>query len=182
MNNILFLLLALVPLLLVSALSNNLIHAATPTTQNMTKYTDPEGRFTISYPVNWTAQPAGNRFESPLVTFDSGVGPNSNIVIITGVGTDPEAFARQVVNTANQYTLFQNVECAKYKIDEQRACSFIFTKQADSDLGTPDAVIMQVLSYINGNMYTINFAASQNTFDSLLPTFEAMISSFKAGS
>lgn len=165
-----------IPLLLLLTLSNNITNAAT--TQNMTKYTDSQGRFSISYPTKWTATPATNRFESQLVTFDSGVGPNSNIVIITGVGTDPEAFARQVVNAAIQYTLFQNVECTKYKIDGQKACSFILTKQANPDLGTPGGVIMQVLSYSNGNMYTINFVASEDTFDSLLPTFEAMIHSF----
>jgi hypothetical protein len=170
-----------------SASSNNTTVTPTPTPAvtkpTMTTYKDPQGRFTVSYPTNWTATPASNRFESPLVKFNSGVGPNAIIDIVTVQVPDPEVFATQIANTGLfQYTLFQNVECTKYKIDGQRACSLIFTKQADADLGTPGVAIMSVISYVRGNMYTIGFAAPQDRFDPELPTFEAMISSFKAGS
>jgi hypothetical protein len=182
MNKLLFLLLVSVPLLLVLALSNNMTHtnAATPIAANMTTYKDPQGRFTVSYPTNWTSTPASNRFESPLVKFESGVGPNVQVAI--EIGTDPEALSRELANAGLfGYTLFQDVECTKYKVDGQKACSLIFTKEADPDLGTQGVVVMSVLSYVNGHLYLIGYGATQNTFDSALPTYEAMLTSFNAG-
>jgi hypothetical protein len=37
--------------------------------QRFSTYADPEGRFTIDYPSNWTVNPATNRFQSIVVTF-----------------------------------------------------------------------------------------------------------------
>src|SRR5207247_8638204 len=41
---------------------------------NMTKYYDPQGRFSVSYPTNWTVTPATDRFQSTLVDFSNGLG------------------------------------------------------------------------------------------------------------
>jgi hypothetical protein len=180
-NGILILALVVVTAIMVSVLPTAGQHSVFAQATNMTKWSDPHGNFSVSYPTNWTVTPASNRFESPLVKSNSGVGPAANVDIIKGSVTDPEAIARQIANYVGiQYTLFQNVECAKYKIDGQKACSLVLTKQADPNLGTSGDVVMQVFSYVNGRMYVMTFGAPPDTFDSVLPTFEAMIASFKA--
>jgi hypothetical protein len=73
--------------------------------------------------------------------------------------------------------MFQNVECAKYKIDGQKVCSYISTQQADPNLGTAGRVVMQMLSHINGKIYGFTFAAPESAFDSMLPIFDTMIHS-----
>jgi hypothetical protein len=150
-------------------------------TSNMTKYTDSQGRFSVSYPVNWTATPSTNRFQSTLVKFDNGAGSSMSVDLVRGA-TDPEEGARTTVNLASfQYTLtvFQPVECTKYKIDGQKACSFILTKSADANMGTPGRVVMGVDSYVNGKAFALTFASNEDTFDSVLPVIERMINSFK---
>jgi hypothetical protein len=40
---------------------------------NYTNYKDPQGRFSIDYPSTWHANPATNRFQSNLVSFNYGL-------------------------------------------------------------------------------------------------------------
>jgi hypothetical protein len=155
----------------------------TTTTTNMTKYTDPQGRFSVSYPTSWTVTPAQNRFEGPIVKFeDTTAGLNLNVDIVNGLGADPDAASRAMVSSGGPlgYTLFQDVECVKYKVDGQKACSLIYTKEAQPTLGTQGVVATQLLSYVDGSMYVIDFGAPPSIFDSVLPTFDAMVHSFKA--
>ena len=45
------------------------VHSATART-TMTTYNDPQGRFSVSYPSNWIATPASNRFKSTLLNIE----------------------------------------------------------------------------------------------------------------
>lgn len=154
---------------------------------NMTRYTDPQGRFSIVYPFDWTVSPATNRFSPLVVQFVAVTGTNVGVVIVKdnlSTVTDPSTFASAMIAGVHSYgfLVFQNVECTKYKIDGQRACYYITTKAGDPFIGRPDVVIQLVSSYLNGKMFAITFAANRDTFDSTLPTFEKMLASFRSPS
>jgi hypothetical protein len=149
-------------------------------TTSMTKFTDYLGRFSISYPSNWTSEPATNRFQTNAASFSNGNGSGFLVQVINSP-LSPEIFARGMsASFGYQYSTFQDVECSKYKVDGNRACSFISTKSGNPDLGTRDITVLLVVTSINNKIYTINFASGQDTFDSILPTFETMLNSFKA--
>jgi hypothetical protein len=147
----------------------------------MTHYTDPEGRFSISYPTNWTATPATNRFQTNAATFSNGIG-SAVLVQVINLASSPELAARSMTIGMYGYITFQDVECSKYKVDGNIACSFIVTKSGDVNLGTRAITVIIVVTSINNKVYTIGLGSGQDTFDSMLPTFETMVNSFRAGS
>jgi hypothetical protein len=145
-------------------------------------YTDSQGRFSISYPSTWKVKPATNRFEPVLVSFVtpilSGLSADLNIAASTTHRIDPEVYT--ITNAAVYhpgYSIFQEPECVKYKIDGQKACSYIVTT-----IGSPGArlVILHVNSFVNGHMYSFTFSGHGNTFDKDLPLMEQMLASFKS--
>jgi hypothetical protein len=177
MINILILI-AIVTLLMLAPSLSYAIGVATTQTSNMTKYSDPQGRFSVSYPTTWTATPQADRFQTTLVGFADGAGSGMSLISLSGIVHDPQVMANLAVNNLPfGYSMFQNVECIKYKIDGQKVCSYIGAQQADPNLGTPGRVVMQMITNIGGKMYGMTFAAPESTFDSMLPTFETMIHS-----
>lgn len=172
---------------IVIAQTNQTNSTATNTSTNMTQYTDPQGRLSISYPSDWTVQPITSRFGtlSTVVQFVSSSGlyhGNLNIAIDTNASnTDPATSAKSSIATMPyRYSVFQNVGCIPNTIDGQNACGYIVTGNANSTAGTPAFAIMQLGSYVKGNMYVFTMTSSQDTFNSTLPTFQAMLNSFKA--
>lgn len=169
-------------------LSTQLLHPLTgnETTKaqeqtQFSNYTDPHGRFSVNYPSTWTVEPATNRFEPVHVSFKS---PPSvslaglDIAASTTHRIDPEVYT--ISNAAVYhpgYSIFQGTECVKYKIDGQKACSYIVTT-----VGSPGGrlVIMHVNSFVNGHMYSFTFSGHGDTFDKDLPLVEQMLASFKA--
>jgi len=150
----------------------------TPQTTNMTTYKDPQNRFSVSYPTNWTVTPATNRFETNLLDIKDTPGPtggNSISLILSRSGTDPELTANASASIYTS-TLFQPVECTKYKVDGQKACSFITANSAIFP-GTSGRVVMEVDSYVGGNMYALIFGSDSDKFDSVLPIYNTMIQS-----
>jgi len=153
--------------------------------KNMTKYADPQGRFSISYPTDWTPVPATNRFQSVLVTFSNLPYSLFNIAVVhANITTDPSVIASEYTTNPLTipfgYSLFQNVECIKYHIDAQKACSVILT--GTNPTSQVPIVLEQVISYVHGNMFVFNLSGTQDSFDSFLPTFQSMLASFKAPS
>ena len=91
---------------------------------------------------------------------------------------DPQTFATLATNNLSYgYSLFQPVECAKYKVDGQKVCSYIEVKQADTSIDQDGSVVMQLITNINGKAYDITFASLESRFDSMLPIFDAMVHS-----
>jgi hypothetical protein len=82
------------PLLLMLSLS----HTTTAQTSSMTKYNDAQGRFSISYPTDWTATPQADRFQTTLVSFADGAGSGMSIVALSGIELDPQIMANLAVN------------------------------------------------------------------------------------
>jgi hypothetical protein len=72
----------------------------------MTKYTDSLGRFSISYPTNWSA--TTNRFQTEVVQFREPTGANLRIAMPNFIPTitDPEVAINQGVNAIGYGQVF----------------------------------------------------------------------------
>ena len=90
--------------------TTQLAYAQTSPTNNVTKYTDPQGRLSIDYPSNWTSLTSTNPFQQPVVQFINMVPfVNFNIVIA------PAAFAQKDPATVlSAYSLFPSTIPAGY--------------------------------------------------------------------
>jgi hypothetical protein len=158
-------------------------YAQTSHTNNMTKYTDPQGRLSINYPSNWTALPTTtNPLQQHVVQFIN-MAPfaNFNIVIAPAAlaQTDPatvlNAYSLFPATIPVGYSISQNVECVKYKIVSNRACSIILTSN-----GKVPSIYIQVGSYVNKKMFIFTMQGTHNDFNNYLPMFRIMLTSFKA--
>jgi hypothetical protein len=168
-------------LLLILTISGTGLYAQTSPMSNMTKYTDPKGRLSINYPSNWTPLTSINPFQQRVVQFINMV-PfiNFNIVIT------PAAFGQKdpatVLNAYNLfpstmagYSISHNIECVKYNIDGNKACSIILTRN-----GIIHSINIQVASYVNKKMFIFTLQATRYDFNNYLPVFQSMLTSFKA--
>jgi hypothetical protein len=151
--------------------------SAQTTTTNVTQYKDPQNRFSIQYPLWWNTTGQPDRFSTTLLNSGDGYGTDM-ILGQLSTNQDPQTFA--TLDTSNLpygYSLFQPVECAKYKIDGQKVCSYIEVKQGDTSINQDGHVVMQLITNINGKAYDITFEGYESSFDSMLPIFGAMVHS-----
>jgi hypothetical protein len=168
-------------LLLILTISEIGLYAQTSPMNNMTKYTDPKGRLSINYPSNWTPLTSTNPFQQRVVQFINMV-PfiNFNIVIT------PAAFGQKdpatVLNAYNLfpstmagYSISQNIECVRYNIDGNKACSIVLTSN-----GIIHSINIQIASYVNKEMFIFTMQATPYDFNNYLPVFQNMLTSFKA--
>ncbi|MGC1928440.1 MAG: hypothetical protein WA667_05650, partial [Candidatus Nitrosopolaris sp.] len=120
-------------LLLILTISGIGLYAQTSPMNNMTKYTDPQGRLSINYPYNWTPLTSTNPFQQRVVQFINMVPfVNFNIVITSAAfGQKDPATVLNAYNlfpsTMAGYSISQNIECLKYNIDGNKACSIVLT-------------------------------------------------------
>jgi metal-dependent hydrolase (beta-lactamase superfamily II) len=75
------------------------------------------------------------------------------------------------------FSSFQNVECTKYKVDDNKACDMVFTGNPSGNL---PVAVLQIASCVDKKMYTFTMGGSQDDFDSYLPTFDNMLASFRS--
>ncbi len=73
------------------------------------------------------------------------------------------------------YLISQNIECVKYNIDGNKACSIVLTRS-----GIIHSINIQVASYVNKKMFIFTMQATPYDFDNYLPVFQNMLTSFKA--
>ena len=73
------------------------------------------------------------------------------------------------------YSISQNIECVKYNIDGNKACSIILTRN-----GIIHSINIQVASYVNKKMFVFTMQATPYDFNNYLPVFQDMLTSFKA--
>jgi hypothetical protein len=80
-------------ILVLAVITTQFALAQTNQTTTWTKYTDPQGRFSINHLVNWTAAPAMNRFQDLLVQFNNTHYTGLTIDVLPTNFTDPTVFA-----------------------------------------------------------------------------------------
>jgi hypothetical protein len=141
---------------------------------NMTRYIDPEGRFSIDYPTIWTGVHVTNRFQDML---ESGQPPYTALIIDmlpTNV-SDPAVIA----NTYKTgFSIPQNVECVKYQVEGQKACSYLIKITRPN--GGTNLEGEQIFSHVNDKMFMFTMVAEQGNFSSYLPIFQSILTSFRS--
>jgi hypothetical protein len=141
---------------------------------NMTRYIDPEGRFSIDYPIIWTGVHVTNRFQDML---ESGQPPYTALIIDmlpTNV-SDPAVIA----NTYKMgFSIPQNVECVKYQVEGQKACSYMIKITRPN--GGTNLEGEQIFSHVNDKMFMFTMVAEQGNFSSYLPIFQSIMTSFRS--
>jgi PsbP-like protein len=151
------------------------------TTSAFVTYKDPQGRFSIDYPSNWTAKAATNRFETFQVTFtNTGLGSFAEVDVGTirtpplGLEESLKLVMPSLTNSVPNFQLSQDVECQKYTIDGNKACRIIFSKTKDYTSNIKLGAMMVISEH-----YMIAYSTLPDNFDKLLPTVDQMIGSFK---
>jgi len=152
---------------------------------DLSTYTDPQGRFSISYPSDWQPSMMDASMSSggtmPILSFISTHGTNLNIITIPfRINTDPSLplnnFAMGAQRILEDPSIEQNIECSNYIVGGHKACSIVIE---GSKFGIPMESLI-VNTVVNGVGYFFTFTDDANNFNSNLPTFESMLSSFQA--
>lgn len=146
---------------------------------NFTNYKDPQGRFSIDYPSGWQVQSATNRFETRLAAFQA-VSSVKNLTDVnialarnTGIAVKTLGLEQVLRSIINYRQIIEPVECSKYTLDGNQACSVI-------GLG-PIVAKLQIISAIGDHVYIFTYDTFPDNFDKNLPIAEHMINSFKFG-
>jgi hypothetical protein len=140
---------------------------------NMTRYIDPDGRFSIDYPTIWKGIHVTNRFQDML---DSNQPPYTGLIIdmLSTNISNPAVIA----NTYKMgFSIPQNVECVKYQVEGQKACSYMInmTKPKGTNLEGE-----QIFSHVNDKMFMFTMVSEQGDFDKYLPIFHSILTSFRS--
>jgi hypothetical protein len=152
---------------------------------DLSTYTDLQGKFSINYPSDWQVSminvPLSSGETLPLLSFNSNHGTNLNIATIPfGSNIDPSLplnnFAMGSQRVYQNPSIVQNVECSNYAVAGDKSFSIIIE---GSKFGIPLEVLI-VDSVVNEVGYFFTFTDSADNFNSNLPTFERMLSSFKS--
>jgi hypothetical protein len=177
MNSIFIIMLMMLVLILTFAAVtiNHVLAIATigGNSNNMTRYMDPEGRFSIDYPTIWTGLHITNRFQDML---DSNQPPYTGLIVDmlpTNI-SNPSVIA----NTYKMgFSTPQNEECVKYQVEGQKACSYVFkiTKPKGTNLEGE-----QIFSHVNDKMFMFTMVSEQGEFNKYLPIFQSMLTSFRS--
>jgi hypothetical protein len=78
-------------------------------------------------------------------------------------------------STMAGYSISQNIECVKYNIDGNKACSIVLTSNR-----VIHSINIQVASYVNKKMFIFTMQATPYDFNNYLPVFQNMLTPFKA--
>jgi hypothetical protein len=155
--------------------------------QQFLTYADPQSRFSIDYPSNWTAKPAANRFSSSLVEFVSPAkGLNFadvDIRVIKNMPFGVESAFNIVLPSLRtsipNFELNEGPNCDKYTTaDGNQACYLIYTRTS-SYLTSIKFAVEVVGVKVGSDIYLISYTTFPDFFDKNLPIADQMISSFR---
>jgi hypothetical protein len=152
-------------------------------------FKEKDGLFTMKYPSNWfPSNTEDGEYPSLLdMTFSYTGGDRSDIAtlsviadesVFTNVSDLMDSFGESV---SSEFDIVQPVECGKYTLKGEQACSIISTYKQTELPGNPTVKEMDVLSIDEfGVQYILIYGASKNLFDDFLPVAEEMIKSFNS--
>ena len=159
-------------------------------------YKDVEGRFTLKYPNTWLLDAAFNITSSNGLKFyiDGSHKSQSNEVLQVGVGQRDESlsassmnlstslrldsvlFTEKFKNDLQNFSMLQEPDFIKYKIDGKKSFSFSFSF---IKLNTPMKGLF-VATDSNGSIFYILYTTDQEEYSKTLPAVEKIILSLKA--
>ena len=152
----------------------------------MQKYTDSQDGFSIVYPGNWTSHPLKNATAAAYFVNEA-----ANKPAVFSISVDyPKNMNMSAVAALNDYnnatllgkppagySISQNLECHKFKVENKRACSEMIT-HVNATNGV--SLTLEIDTLINGKIFVFIMVASPHDFDSFMPIFQAMLNSFKS--
>jgi PDZ domain len=163
-------------------------------------FNDPEGSYTISYPINWLSsnpsmlqqliqQSEGLRqLLTPEEIQNLGakfykLGSETSITITKSRASAAGVSGEQLESMADDLftqqlmrhggTIIQDMECERYEVEGSKACSNLFSSQK----GSPSN-IMQVLTIVGGRVFLFSYSSLPKDFEKDLPVLEEMLKSF----
>ena len=146
-------------------------------------FIDPEGRFTLHYPLGWNAVPKENSFSSldlSLNNLPSGSG------VVTLAITDLESSTLPIeslvamdlnaeTNGRNNFHLIENPTYQKYNISGYKTGSFNYTFESSGE----QKAALDIITKFNNRFLLLIYHANQNDFDKYLPEINRMIDSIR---
>lgn len=159
------------------------------------KYKDVEGRFTLKYPNTWLLDADFNITSSNGLKFyiDSSHKSQSNEVLQVGVGYRDESlssssmnlstslkldsvlFTEKFKNELDNFSMLQEPDFIKYKVDGKKSFSFSFSFLK---LNTPMKGLF-VATDSNGSIFYILYTTDQEEYSTTLPAVETIILTLK---
>ena len=145
-------------------------------------YTDPDEKYSISYPPEWKLVPKENRFDDKnfeLSTIDAGASIHILMVSVPyDIGgediEDGEEIFMSGLSTSDNFRLVESWECEKYVISGQKTCSIVYTTGF-----SPKLAKMNLLVDSDKTIYNIIYQTVPRLFDKHLPLVEQIIKSIE---
>jgi hypothetical protein len=166
---------------------------------------DPEGLYSIAYPVTWTVLNPGlvqqmaqqseelqqlappEMIQNLAATFVK-PGSGTSITITKNPGAAAGVSDAQMESMADEGfihmltqengTIIKDMECNKYKVEGSKACSYVIGLRS----GLPNNVlpnnVMQVLTIAGEKAFVFTYSSLPENFDKDLPVLEKMLQSF----
>ncbi len=163
-------------------------------TEGFAVWEDPEGRFTIEYPSNWTAEGKGNRFEDIELRLWIPDIVNSSMLRLKTVidffnKGETSLFGNFSLNdlcndTLNdlrqdrtEFDLEEPLNFTKYTIGGHEACSLLFTYRSSES----DQIYVQhvIESLINGTEFFLAYHETPESYDLTLPLLNKIVNSIQ---
>lgn len=152
---------------------------------------DPEGRFILEYPSNWTAQGKTNRFEDNELTLTSQSGQGVDVIVIdfydksqTIDSNNTLSLKKICDNITNnfgflfkEYEIKEQLNFTKFTIGGYKACSLLFTYTPTEEHYR--GVALFVKSLINRTQFDFVYATIPDNYDKVIPIVNKIIHSIQ---
>jgi hypothetical protein len=144
--------------------------------------------FAIKYPSNWVAGKYSQPEDAPNTIdnyfYYAGKGSSFALVqvrmedsVLSNVTDLMDSFAANLQNEPN-YKLIQPIECSKYTINGQVACSQIVSYKLTTSPVKPLIKELTVATIGDDVQYSLFYRATKNLYDHFLPVAKEMIRSY----
>ena len=152
-----------------------------------TTYEDPDGKFSLEYPTEWFVIPRQSMFDLyDIQIYDKNPILDDELTIAISYKADIDTEGKDVDKFIELFSQMQmkndpthrivESDTSTYDIDGNEARGYIFEQKKldDTLLGG-----LFIVSFPNDHLFSVNYAALQNTFEEHLPIVEKIIESIR---
>lgn len=145
---------------------------------------DPEGRFAIEYPSNWTTEGKTNRSDAIELQLSSPDTVNRIAINLFDKGETSlfrnsslnDLCHNSIKNLAGglaEFDIEEPLNFTKYTIGGHEACSLLFTLSSSHD------VALGIVSLINGTEFNLIYRTLPESYDQTLPLINKIVNSIR---
>lgn len=154
---------------------------STTTSSELTKYTDPQGRFTIGYPTNWVfnnaAESAVIKITSPLEKDEDDFRQNVNLQIEAYSSTIEEYVNASLGEIKKLMKNYREVSSMYFNRNGSRAYEIIY-KGKYGEMAY-EMQVKQLFAVANGKAYILTYVSKVDERDAFETTANKIFNSFK---